>query len=90
MELKNDISELKDSIGEVLAVIPPEVCRHVMLSMQRRLRPCVQSGGQYFENLFKVANLHHRQGGTPTSKSGAISAKTAPFLKKKQVGLPPA
>ena len=59
MELKYDISELKDSTGEVLAIITPEVCRQVMVSMQRRLRPCVQSGGQYFENLFKVANLQH-------------------------------
>ena len=90
MELKADISELKDSFGNVLDTITPKMCRQVMLSMQHRLQPCVQSGGQCFENLFKVANLHPRQGGTPTRKSGAISVKTAPFLKKKQVGVPPA
>ena len=59
MELKYDISELKDSIGEVLVIIIPEVCRKTMVGLQRRLWACVQSGGQYFENLFEVANLQH-------------------------------
>ena len=82
MELNDDISELKDSIEEVLVIITPEMCRHVMLSVRRCLELCVQSGGQYFEDLCKVTNLRFREGGTPISKSGAISAKTAPFLKK--------
>ena len=80
MELNDDISELKDGIGEALVTITTEMCRQVMLSMRRRLQSCVQSGGQYFENLCKVANLHFRQGGTLTRKSGALSAKTAPVL----------
>ena len=54
MELKNDISELKGSIGEVLVTITPEMCRQAMLSMRRRLQPCVQSGRQYFENLSRI------------------------------------
>ena len=61
MELNDDISELKDSIGEVLVTITPEMCRQAMLSMRRGLQPCVQSGGQYLENLCKVANLRFRQ-----------------------------
>ena len=33
MELNDDIIELKDSFGEVLVTITPEMCRKVMLSM---------------------------------------------------------
>ena len=37
------------------------MCLKVMLSVWRRLQLCVQSGGQYFESLCKVANLRFRQ-----------------------------
>ena len=57
MELNGDISELKDSIGEVLVTITPQKCRQVMLSVRSRLQLCVQSSGKYFENLCKVSNL---------------------------------
>ena len=63
MELNDNVSELKDSIGEVLVTITPEMGRQVMLIVRRRLPLCVQSGGQYFENLCKVANLLFRQEG---------------------------
>ena len=58
MELSDNVNELKDSIGEILANITPEMCRQVMLSVWRSLQLCVQSGGQYFENLCKVANVY--------------------------------
>ena len=45
MEMNDDISELKDSIGQVLVTITPEMCRQIMLSLPRRLQLCVQSGG---------------------------------------------
>ena len=41
MELNDDISELKDSIGKVLVTITPEICHQAMLSKQRRLQLCV-------------------------------------------------
>ena len=34
MELNNDISELEDSIGEVLVTITPEMFRQVMLAQR--------------------------------------------------------
>ena len=37
MELDDDISELRDSIREVLVTITPEMCRQDMLSVRRRL-----------------------------------------------------
>ena len=89
IELNDDISGVKDSVGEVLVTITPEMCHQVILTMRRRLQPCLQSGGQYFENLCKVAILRFRQGGTPTRKCVALSAKTEPFLKK-QAGVRPA
>ena len=81
LELKEDISELKDSIGEVLVTITPEMCR-AMLSVRRCLQPYVQSGGQCFENLCKsrIYDL---------DREGHKLAKAAPF-RKEQVGVPPA
>ena len=46
MELINVISELKNSIGEVLVTITPEICCQGMLSVQSRLQLYVKSGGQ--------------------------------------------
>ena len=46
MELNDNISELKDSIAEVLVTITPEMCLQIMLSARRRLQLCVQSAGQ--------------------------------------------
>ena len=63
MELNDNVSGLKDSIGQVLVTIEPEMCRQAMISVRRRLELCVQSGGQCFENLCKVANLHIRHEG---------------------------
>ena len=57
MELNDNISELKVSIEEVLVTITPEIVYQVMLSVRSRLELCFQSGGQYFENLCKVASL---------------------------------
>ena len=57
MELNGNISELEDSIGEVLVTITPETCCQVMLGVRCRLQFCVKSGCQYFENLCKVTNL---------------------------------
>ena len=57
MKLNDNISELKDSIGEILVTITPETCHQVMLSVRPRLQSRVQSDGRYFENLYKVANL---------------------------------
>ena len=65
MELNDNVSELKDSIGEVLVTITPEMCRQVMLSVRRPLQLCVQSGCQYLEQLCEVANLRVRQRRTP-------------------------
>ena len=78
MELNDYISELKDSIGEVLVNIAPEMCRQVMLSVRRRLQLCVQSDGQYFGNLCKVSNLLLRQEGHQL----AIFLEGLPFLQK--------
>ena len=86
MELNDDISGLKDSIREVLVTITPERCHQVMLSVRRRSKPCVQWGGQCFDNLCKVAILRFSLGGTETRKNGALSAKTAAFLNE-QVGV---
>ena len=56
MELNDNVSGLKDSIGQVLVTIKPEMCRQAMISVRRRLELFVQSGGQCLENLCKVAN----------------------------------
>ena len=33
MELNGNVDELKDSIGEILATVTPEMCLEVMLSV---------------------------------------------------------
>ena len=81
--MNDDISELQDSFWEVLITIKPEMCHQVMISVRRRLELGVQSGGQCFENLCIIAKLRVRQGGTPIRISGALSAKTTFFLKKR-------
>ena len=58
MELTDNVSELKDSIGEVLATITPKMCHQVMLSTRQCLQLLVQSGGQYFMNLCKFTKVH--------------------------------
>ena len=63
MEMNDDTSDLKDSFGEVLVTITCEMCRQIMISVRSRLELCVQSGGQCFENLCKVASLHFRHEG---------------------------
>ena len=63
MELNDNVSELKDSIGQVLVTITPEMCLQIMLSLPRRLQLCVQSVGQYFQNLCKIANSRFKQEG---------------------------
>ena len=65
METNGNVSELKDSVGEVLDAITPEMCRQVMLSPRRRLQLCAQTGGQQFEHGGVVAALWFRQRGTP-------------------------
>ena len=61
MELNGNLSELKDSIGEVLVNITYEMCRRITLSVQHRLRTantssiCVKS----------LTYLLIRQRGTP-------------------------
>ena len=49
MELSDNVSGLKDSIGEALVTITPGMYRQSMLSVRRRLQLCVQSGYQHFE-----------------------------------------
>ena len=73
--VKENVSELKASIGEVLATITPEMCCQAMLSVQRCFQVCVQSGSQHFEHLCEVVNLRFMQKGTPTcSFTGALCA----------------
>ena len=60
-QLNNNVNEVKDSVEDVLVTTSVEMCRQVMLSVRRRLRPSVQSGGRYFEHLCEVANLCSRQ-----------------------------
>ena len=45
IELKDNASELEDGMTEVLATITAELCR-VIADVQRRLQPCVRSGGR--------------------------------------------
>ena len=58
--------------------------RHIYRARRKKVQSCTQSGGQYFENLCKVANF-------VLDREGHQLTKTALFLKKKkQVGVPPA
>ena len=77
MELNDDIRELKDSFGEVLVTITPEMCRQVMINVRRCLELCVQPGGQCLENLCKASNFHFRQEGHKLA-----SLERASFLQK--------
>ena len=36
MEMNDDIGELKDSFGEALVTITPDMCRQVMIIVRRR------------------------------------------------------
>ena len=45
------LTELKDSISEVLGTITPELCQQVIANMRRRLQLCDQLGGRHFEHL---------------------------------------
>ena len=73
LELNDNVRELKDSIGTAV-IIAPEMCRPAMLNMRYRLQLYVQSGGQHFEHLCGVVDLHFRQRGTPTSFYWAVSS----------------
>ena len=75
MELNGNVSELEDSINEVLVTITPVMCRQVTISMRRHLQLCVQSGGQYFENLCK-SRIY------TLDREGHQFAKAAPFLEE--------
>ena len=65
-ELNDNVSELKDSIGEVLIKITPAICCLVMLGMRRIFTVVSSRAADTSERLREVAYLRFKQRGTAT------------------------
>ena len=74
-ELNDNVSEMEDSIGKILAPFTPEICHRVMLSVPRRFQLRIQSGDRHFGHLCEIRNLQFSQGRTANSFAiGSMSA----------------
>ena len=77
MELNDSVSELKDSIGEVLVTITPEIFRQVMLSMRRLLQ--LQSS-----RVVCTSRICAKSRIYALDKEKHQLAEAAPFLQKRR------